>query len=33
MNDAEIIPLDLAKENTKDFDVRILQIFKKYICD
>jgi ankyrin repeat protein len=33
MNNAEIIPLDLAKDNTKDFDLRIIQIFKKYICE
>ena len=31
MNNAEIIPLDLAKDNSKNFDSKILEIFKNYI--
>ncbi len=30
MNNAQLIPLDLAKEN-KDFDLKIIQIFKNFI--
>lgn len=31
INNANIIPLELAKNNAKEFDLKILAIFKKYI--
>jgi ankyrin repeat protein len=31
MNNANIIPLDLAKDSNKNFDIKIIEIFKNYI--
>jgi len=31
LNDANLVPLDLAKDKNKNFDINIIQIFKKYL--